>query len=75
MSQFYAEVQGNRGAASRMGTKASGMWAHVRGWHVGVRVSCWHDSATGEDVIEIRKTGGSSGADQNEPLATIRGRG
>lgn len=35
MARFYAEIQGNRGMVSRMGTETSGMWVHVRGWNRG----------------------------------------
>ncbi len=59
MSRFYAEIKGNRGQASRMGTEKSGMWAHVRGWHVGVIIECIVNE-DGNDEILIRKTGGSS---------------
>jgi hypothetical protein len=60
MSRFYAEIQGNRGRASRQGTPASGMWAHVRGWDVGVQVQCnvGHD---GQDSVWIYLTRGSNG--------------
>ena len=70
MSQFYAEIQGNRGKTSRMGSKMSGMWSHTRGWGVGVEVQCWHTG--GEDVIEIQATGGSNGGMRNRRLVTLR---
>jgi hypothetical protein len=59
MAQFYAEIQGNRGRATRMGTKNSGITAHIRGWHIGARVNVSHEN--GRDVVRIWKTGGSSG--------------
>ena len=62
MAQFYAEIQGNRGEAFRMGTKDSGMRAHVRGWNVGVKVSCRYDAENDRDVITIEETGGSNNA-------------
>ena len=34
MAQFYASIQGNRGEATRMGTKASGIEGHIRGWNI-----------------------------------------
>lgn len=71
MAQFYGEIQGQRGKASRMGGKSSGLWAHIRGWHVGARIECSYDAATDEDVIEVRATGGSSGG-ADFPLATLR---
>lgn len=59
MSRFYAEIQGNGGSATRMGTKDSGIKGHIRGWHLGARVDV--DNVDGEDVVEIQATGGSAG--------------
>ena len=59
MAQFYGEVTGNRGRASRMGTANSGMYAHIRGWDIGVRVSI--NDVNGKDVVTIWKTSGSNG--------------
>lgn len=70
MSQFYAEIQGNRRSATRMGTKASGLVAHIRGWNVGVKVYC-SVNADGKDVVEVYKTGGSRNASNKELLAQI----
>ena len=50
MARFYAEIQGNRGKASRMGSKDSGIWGHIRGWSVGARVT-WYVNDEGEDVV------------------------
>jgi len=61
VGQFYADIQGNRGAASRMGSKDSGISGHIRGWHVGGSVSCDHDDKTGKDQVLLSLTGGSSG--------------
>jgi hypothetical protein len=60
MAQFYADMQGNRGSASRMGTKDSGMHSHTRGWDVGVRVSMVH--VNGKDVAHVYLTSGSNGS-------------
>ena len=73
MAQFYAEIQGGRGKASRTGTKASGMSAHVRGWDVGARVVCRHLDE--EDVIQVYVTSGSNGSGVDRHLATIRSDG
>ncbi len=59
MSQFYASIRGNRGEATRMGSRASGISGHIRGWDVGVRVSGW--DRFGDDVFDIYTTGGSNG--------------
>ena len=59
MAQFYAEIQGSRGSATRMGGKSSGIEGHIRGWRIGARVVCSHED--GKDVVRIYKTGGSQG--------------
>lgn len=69
MAQFYAEIKGNRGKASRMGTKASGIEAHIRGWDIGVRIFIHHGD--GKDIIEVYKTGGSNNRQTGELLATL----
>ena len=58
MAQFYADIQGNRGEATRMGTKASGMDGHIRGWHTGAKVVCYFDNDSGKDIIRVYRTGG-----------------
>ena len=59
MSHFYANIQGNRGMATRQGTKTSGIEGHIRGWDIGCRVTCIHRK--GEDVCCVYLTSGSSG--------------
>lgn len=58
MAQFYGSMQGNRGETTHMGTKDSGMEAHIRGWDIGVYVQIHH--IDGKDVIKVFKTGGSN---------------
>ena len=60
MSHFYAEIQGHRGQATRCGSKDSGIFGHIRGWNVGVRVDVDHDANEGQDIVTVRKTGGSN---------------
>lgn len=60
MAQFYAVIQGSRGAASRMGTKSSGIWGHIRGWDIGCKVVCYH-TADGKDRMDVFLTHGSNG--------------
>jgi hypothetical protein len=61
MGHFYGEIQGNRGEATRMGTKDSGFRGHIRGWHVGGSVNCHYNSSEDRDQVSIYATGGSSG--------------
>lgn len=68
MSHFYAEIQGNRGEASRAGSKDSGIVGHIRGWDVGARVTVSYDDELG-DVVRVWKTGGSNGRSSPELIA------
>lgn len=69
MARFKADIQGARGAASRLGTPASEIRGHIRGWQSGVSV----DGAVcnDEDHFDVRATGGSSGAHLPLLLATV----
>jgi hypothetical protein len=69
MSHFYAEIQGNRGAATRGGSKDSGISGHIRGWSVGARVECYYDDETGKDIVKVYKTHGSNGSGNTELIA------
>lgn len=61
MAQFYGDLQGNRGEATRMGTKSSGIRAHVRGWNVGARIHVKVDR-DGNDHVYVYRTSGSNGS-------------
>jgi len=65
MSQFYASIQGNRGEATRQGTKKSGISGHIRGWNIGVEVICTYDEQTGKDSCRVWATGGSNHRSQS----------
>jgi hypothetical protein len=67
MAQFYANIQGNRGEATRMGTKNSGLYGHIRGWHIGAKVEMSHEN--GKDICRVYKTSGSRGAKNAELIA------
>jgi hypothetical protein len=60
MARFYADIQGNRDAATRMGTKPSGMRGHIRGWKSGCKVYCYADEQD-NDVCDVYSTSGSGG--------------
>ena len=60
MAHFYAQIEGNRGMASRMGTPKSGIWGHIRGWSVGCRVEC-RVRDDGKDEVLVYRTNGSNG--------------
>lgn len=61
MGHFYAEIQGNRGMASRMGSKASGITGHIRGWTSGAKTVC-RTNELGQDIVEVFLTNGSGHA-------------
>ena len=69
MARFYGVIEGNRGAASRMGTAKSGFWAHIRGWNVGIRVQLSTDGDY--DVCRVYKTPGSNRAGCDELIGTF----
>jgi hypothetical protein len=59
MAQFRATIRGQRGEASRLGSKKSGITANVNGWGIGVHVEASHAGEFG-DCIRIWATKGSS---------------
>jgi len=67
MAHFYASMQGSRGEATRVGTKSSGLTAHVRGWDIGARVELSHED--GRDVVRVYRTGGSNNGGRSELVA------
>ena len=64
MSQFYGEIQGNRGEVTRGGSKNSGIRGYIRGWNNGVRVEGRYDNEVQKDVFDIYATNGSGGYDE-----------
>jgi hypothetical protein len=69
MSRFYASINGERGEATRQGHKH--ISGHIRGWHTGVRVYGYIDSA-GNDCFDVYKTSGSTGSSSDEKITTIK---
>lgn len=61
MAQYYADIQGNRGQATRMGTKNSGLGGHIRGWNIGARVWMGYNEETEQDECTVSITSGSNG--------------
>ena len=43
MSAFYGMIQGNRGAATRSGSKASGYTSSCQSWDGSVRTDMWYN--------------------------------
>lgn len=59
MAQFRATIQGQRGEASRLGTKNSGLRVTANGWDCGIAVQVSHEH--GKDVFRVWRTSGSNG--------------
>ena len=68
MAQFRATIQGQRGVASRLGSKTSGLEVTANGWGLGVRVSVRHNKETGQDIFAVYKTQGSGNNSGHEVL-------
>ncbi|MCP4900166.1 MAG: hypothetical protein GY906_24610 [bacterium] len=59
MSHFYSSIQGNRGEATRCGTKGSGIRATAQSWEGSISVIMDHDHNSSKNTYEIRATSGS----------------
>jgi len=70
MARFYADIKGNRGEATRMGTAGSGITGHIRGWGIGCKVDINADGD--DDICYIWLTSGSNGRYGNLLLGTFR---
>ncbi len=64
MAQFKGTVKGQRGEASRLGGKKSGLEVTANGWNDGIRISVKH--IDGKDMFTIYRTAGSNGNYLNE---------
>jgi len=62
MAHFIGYVKGNRGEASRLGSKSSGMDATARGWNIGGSVWVGYDEERGEDFVDLQIDSGSNGS-------------
>ena len=77
MSKFYGSITGSaKTAATRCGSKNSGIESHTRGWNQGIRVSGWDDSIgknKGECVerFDIYLTGGSAGKSNDKYIGSL----
>ena len=66
MAHFRATIRGQRGQASRLGSKKSGITASINGWDLGVMVS---DSPDNGFIISIN--GGSNGGAQARDIGRV----
>ncbi len=56
LAHFYAKIQGNRGEATRTGTKNSGITADIASWSGSVHVELWkHDNGKDYATVWLRR--------------------
>ena len=73
MARFKGDISGSRGNASRLGTTASGISAHVRGWNLGIRIYGDSDSDNREaDGFTLYATGGSNNPSESKRIGYVR---
>lgn len=60
MAQFIARIHGQRDAASRLGSKESGITASACGWNLGIVVEGRYNEETESDEFTVYLTGGSN---------------
>ena len=53
MAHLYGTVNGNRGLASRLGTKKSGLTTVAASWEGAVQVDLWHDKDNDVDMADV----------------------
>jgi hypothetical protein len=53
MSHFYGTLKGNRGEATRCGTKGSGVGVTAASWNGAVSVMVYFDEVSGEDRFSV----------------------
>lgn len=66
MAHFYGQIKGNRGEATRIGHKTSGLEASVNGWRIGCEVFIQYDARRMLDVVTVWKTNGSAGGGRRQ---------
>lgn len=71
MARFFGEMRGRRGRVTRVGHR--GFRAHIRGWNVGIEVSC--RIVDGRDVIESTRPGEVTPRVQNDSSPRSRSKG
>ena len=67
MAQFRGVLSGQRGQASRLGSKGSGLTVHCDGWNGGVTVHAFHEN--GKDRFRVVRSGGSNGRTPEELIS------
>lgn len=68
MAHFYGTLQGNRGQASRCGTKGSGLHIRAGSWQGGIQVDLEYDPATGTNMAYVSQIKWRNGVGVNKVL-------
>tara|TARA_R100001015_G_C4633828_1_gene199309 strand:- start:3246 stop:3512 length:267 start_codon:yes stop_codon:yes gene_type:complete len=71
MAQYRGTIQGNRGEASRLGTKSSGLTMTSNGWESGIKVRAYFDAESNKDWFIVWSTGGSNARTGNRLLGVF----
>ena len=71
MAEFRGTVQGNRGEASRLGHKSSGLTTECNTWNFGVRCRAVYNEFTERNEIVVFSTSGSGYGSSDEVIAIV----
>jgi hypothetical protein len=71
MAHFRGTIKGQRGEASRLGGKKSGLSATLNVWDFGVTVHLTHNPDTGVDEASIYLGTGSNGRSMCKHIGTF----
>ncbi len=56
MAQYRGTIKGARGEGSRLGTKKTGLFAHIASYQGAVDVELWYDAVTETDMARVTLT-------------------
>lgn len=71
MAHFYGMIQGNRGQASRCGSKKSGLCGVINGWNEGIEVIAIRQT-NGEDLFLVGINGGSNKKHETKTIFKVK---
>lgn len=72
MAQYRGTLSGQRGTASRLGNKKSGLKVTCNGWEIGITVYATYDEDAKEDVMTVYLTGGSTPTSPDKLIGEYR---
>lgn len=73
MAQFRGILDGNRGEASRLGTKQSGLRVEAQSWQGKAVVQLYHDAESGKDMVRVTLAQHQNGAGPYPPILLYDG--